>query len=136
MLAQVCLKSQRSNINSKLQFSMSLSDQYVYRVVTTRSAFKYPWCFLLLIVYLSAAAHISVENGWGSCWHINILRVKGQALIKNSNFLSVCVTKYELWNGCYLVRHHVSMVFLRLTVYQSAAGCISGGTKVGYMLEQ
>ena len=44
--------------------------------------------------------------------------------------------QYELRNGCYLERHHVPMVFLRLTVYQSAAGCISGGTKVGYMLKQ
>ena len=44
--------------------------------------------------------------------------------------------QYELWNGSYLVRHQVSMVFLRLIGYQSAAGCISGGAKVGYMLEQ
>ena len=49
--------------------------------------------------------------------------------------MSLC-DQHELRNGFYLVRHHVSMVFLRLTVYQSAAGCISDGTKVGDMLEE
>ena len=49
--------------------------------------------------------------------------------------MSLC-DQYELWNGRYLVRLQVSMVFLRLKIHQSAAGCISGGTKVGYILEQ
>ena len=57
------------------------------------------------------------EIGWGSCWHINISRVKGQALIQNSYFLWVCVTNMNYGMVAIgLVRHLLSMVFLRLTV--------------------
>ena len=37
-----------------------------------------PMVFLLLLVYLSAVAYISVEISLGSCWRRDILRVKGQ----------------------------------------------------------
>ena len=41
----------------------------------------------LLLVYLGAVAYISVEISLGSCWRSDILRVKGQGLITNCNFL-------------------------------------------------
>ena len=40
--------------------------------------------------YLGAVAYISVEISLGSCWHRDILRVKGQAF-SNCNFLWLCV---------------------------------------------
>ena len=43
--------------------------------------------FKLLLVYLGAVAYISVEVSLGSCWRRNILKVKGQALFTNCNFL-------------------------------------------------
>ena len=89
--------------------------------------------FLQVIVYFSAAAYISVEICWGSCWHIwhiNISKVKGQASIQNSNFFASLCGQYK-FNMEWL-----PSCIHGVTVYQSAAGCISGGTKVGYMLEQ
>ena len=50
-----------------------------HRVVTTRCAIKYPWCFLLLLIYLSAVTGISEERNLGPCWRKDILRVKCQA---------------------------------------------------------
>ena len=50
-----------------------------------------PMVFLLLLVYLGAVAYISVEISLGSCWRRDILRVKGQALFTNCNFLWLCV---------------------------------------------
>ena len=47
--------------------------------------------FLLPLVYLGAVAYISVEISLGSCWRRDILRVKGQALFTNCNFLWLCV---------------------------------------------
>ena len=41
---------------------------------------------LLPLVYLGAAAYISVEINLGSCWRRYILRVKGHALFTNCNF--------------------------------------------------
>ena len=41
---------------------------------------------LLLLVYLSAVAYISVEISLGSCWRRDILWVEGQELITNCNF--------------------------------------------------
>ena len=76
---------------------------------------------LLLLVYLGAVAYISVEVSLGSCWRRNILKVKGQALFTNCNFLWLCVIcnhrmvttrcaiKY-LWQGwikCFLHRSKV-----------------------------
>ena len=47
--------------------------------------------FLLLLVYLGTVVYISVEIGLGSFWCRDILRVKGQALFPNCNFLWLCV---------------------------------------------
>ena len=46
-----------------------------------------PMVSLLLLVYLSGAVYISIEISLGSCWCRDILRVKGQGLITNCNFL-------------------------------------------------
>ena len=46
-----------------------------------------PMVFLLLLVYLGAVAYICVQISFGSCWRRDILRVKGQALFTNCNFL-------------------------------------------------
>ena len=50
-----------------------------------------PTVSLLLLVYLSAVVYISTEISLGSCWCRDILRVKGQGLITNCNFLRLCV---------------------------------------------
>ena len=50
-----------------------------------------PMVFLLPLVYQGAVACISVEISLGSCWRRDILRVKGQALFTNCNFLWLCV---------------------------------------------
>ena len=47
--------------------------------------------FLLLLVYLGTVVYISVEISLGSFWRRGILRVKGQALFTNCNFLWLCV---------------------------------------------
>ena len=49
-----------------------------------------PMVFLLLLVYLGVA-YISVEISLGSFWRRDILRVKGQTLFTNCNFLWLCV---------------------------------------------
>ena len=46
-----------------------------------------PMVSVLLLVYLSAVVYISIEISLGSCWCRDILRVKGQGLITNCNFL-------------------------------------------------
>ena len=46
-----------------------------------------PLVFLLHLVYVGAVAYISVEINLGSCWRRDILRVKGQVLFTNCNFL-------------------------------------------------
>ena len=46
-----------------------------------------PMVFLIPLVDLGAVAYISVEISLGSCWRRDILRVKGQALFTNCNFL-------------------------------------------------
>ena len=50
-----------------------------------------PMVFLLLLVYLGTVAYISVEISLGSFWRKDILRIKGQALFTNCNFLWLCV---------------------------------------------
>ena len=62
----------------------SLNSHYLMRQ-------QVPMVFLLLLVYLGAIAYISEEISLGSCWRRDILRVKGQALITNCNFLWLCV---------------------------------------------
>ena len=48
---------------------------------------KVPMVFLLLLVYLGTVVYISVEISLGSFWRRYILRVKGQTLFTNCNFL-------------------------------------------------
>ena len=43
--------------------------------------------FLLLLVYLGTVVYVSVGISLGSFWRMDILRVKGQALFTNCNFL-------------------------------------------------
>ena len=62
----------------------SLSGHYLMRQ-------KVPMAFLLPLVYLGAVVYISVEISLGSVWRRDILRVKGQALFTNCNFLWLCV---------------------------------------------
>ena len=62
----------------------SLSGHYLMRQ-------QVPMMFLLLLVYLGTVAYISVEISLGSYWRRDILRVKGQALFTNCNFLWLCV---------------------------------------------
>ena len=50
-----------------------------------------PMVVLLPLVYLGVVAYISVEISLGSCWRRDILRIKGQALFTNCNFLWLCV---------------------------------------------
>ena len=52
---------------------------------------KVPMVFLLLLVYLGTVVYISVEISLDSFWRRDILRVKGQALFTNCNFLWLCV---------------------------------------------
>ena len=85
MLAQGYFKGQRSSIIHKLQLFMTLCDmQSLSGNYSMRH--QVPMVSLLLSVYLSAVAYISVEISLGSCWHRGILRVKGQRLITNCNF--------------------------------------------------
>ena len=46
-----------------------------------------PMVSLLLLIYLSDVAYISVEISLGSSLRRDILKVKGQGLITNCNFL-------------------------------------------------
>ena len=62
----------------------SLSGRHLMRL-------QVPMVFLLLLVHLGTVAYISVEISLGSFWRRDILRVKGQALFTNCNFLWVCV---------------------------------------------
>ena len=62
----------------------SLSGHYLMRQ-------KVPMVFLLLLVNLGTVVYISVEESLGLFWRRNILRVKGQALFTNCNFLWLCV---------------------------------------------
>ena len=48
---------------------------------------KVPMMFLLLLVYLGSVVYTSVEISFSSFWRRDILRVKGQALFTNCNFL-------------------------------------------------
>ena len=58
----------------------SLSGHYLMRQ-------KVPMVFLLLLFYLGTVVYISVEISLGSFWRRGMLRVKGQALFTNCNFL-------------------------------------------------
>ena len=58
----------------------SLSGHYLVRQ-------NVPIVFLLFLVYLGTVVYISVEISLGSFWRRDILRVKGQTLFTNCNFL-------------------------------------------------
>ena len=60
-------------------------------MATIWCAKKYPWCFLLLLVYLGTVVYVSVEISLGSFWRRDISRVKGQALFTICNFLWLSV---------------------------------------------
>ena len=90
MLAQGYFEGQRSSIIHKLQLLMTLCDmQSSSGNYSMRH--QVPMVSLLVLVYLSAVAYISTEISLGSCWRKDILRVKGQGLITNCNFLWLCV---------------------------------------------
>ena len=107
MLAQEYFKGQWSSINSKLHFLWVCVTNMQYRVVTTWCAIKYPWCFTSYSLSNCCCLHFCrIRLGL-----MNILRVKGQALIPNCNFLWVCMTNVNHRVVSYLVRHQVSVVF-------------------------
>ena len=84
------LKGQKSSKNHKMWVGainmQSLSGHYLMRQ-------QVPMVFLLLLVYLGTVSYISVEISLGSFWRRDILRVKGQALFTNCNFLWLCVIR-------------------------------------------
>ena len=91
MLAQGFLRAKGQAKITKCYFlwvgginMQSLSGHYLMRQ-------KVPIVFLLLLVYLGPVVYISVEISLGSFWRRDILRVKGQALFTNCNFLWLCV---------------------------------------------
>ena len=92
MLAQGYFKGQRSSIIHKLQLFMTMCDMQ-------SSSGNYsmhhqvPMVSLLLLVYRSVVAYISVEISLGSCLRKDILRVKSQGLTTNCNFLWLCDTQ-------------------------------------------
>ena len=132
MLAQGYFKGQRSSTFTNCIFMtlcdmQSSSGNYSMR-------HQVPMVSLLLLVYVTAVAYISVEISLGSCWRRDILRVKGQGLITNCNFL------WFLWllcdiqssSGNYSMRHQVPMVSLLLLVNLSAVACISEKRNLGW----
>ena len=58
----------------------SFSGHYLMRL-------QVPMVFLLLLLYLGTVAYISIEISLASFCCMDILRVKGQALFTNCNFL-------------------------------------------------
>ena len=110
LLALGYFKGQRSRINHKLQLFMTLCDmQSLSGNYSMRH--QVPMVFLLLLVYLSAVACISEERNLGPCLPKDILRVKGQAKIKNFNFLWVGAINMHLLSGHYMMCRQVSMSF-------------------------
>ena len=91
MLEQGYFWGTRANFH-KLQLFMTLCDMQS-SIGNFSMRHQVPMVFLLLLVYLSVVAYISVEISLGSCWRRDILRVKGQRLITNCNFLWICVNK-------------------------------------------
>ena len=89
-----------------------------------------PIVFLLLLVYLSAVAYISVEIRLDSCWRRDILRVKGKGLITNWHFrMTLCDMQSS--SGYYSTRHQVPILSLLLLVYLSAVAYISVEISLG-----
>ena len=86
---------ERSKVKQKSQ-NVTFSELAQYKICNHLSGRhltrqQVPMVFLFLLVYLGAVAYISVEISLGSCWRRDVLRVKGQALFTNCNFLWLCV---------------------------------------------
>ena len=71
---------------SQIAFFMTLSDMQTSSG-NYSMRHQVPMVSLLLLVYVSAIAYISVEISLGFCWRRDTLRVKGQGLLTNCNFL-------------------------------------------------
>ena len=88
MLAQGFLRGQRSSKNLKMLLFVSWRNKYA---IIEWPLFDAPTSthgvFFLFLVYLGTVAYISVEISLGSFWRRDILRVKGQALFTDCNFL-------------------------------------------------
>ena len=101
MLAQGFLRVKGQAKSTKCYFlwvgtinMQSLSGHYLMRQ-------QVPMVVLLLLVYLGTVAYSSVEIRLDLCWRKDILRVKGQALFTNCNFLWLCDTQSS--SGNYLI---------------------------------
>ena len=84
-------KVQRSSKNHKMLLFVSWRNKYAIIEWSLFDGPQVPMVFLLLLVHLGTVAYISVEISLGSFWRRDILRVKGQALFTNCNFLWLCV---------------------------------------------
>ena len=60
-------------------------------MTTIWCAKQYPWCFLLLLVYLGTVVYVSVEISLGSFWRRDILRSKVKHYSQISTFY------YSVW---------------------------------------
>ena len=83
-------KGQRSSTNHKMLLFVSWLNQYAiiewppFDAPTSTHCVLTSFSFFFLI---SAVPYISVEISLGPCWRRDILRVKGQGLTTNCNFL-------------------------------------------------
>ena len=88
MLVRGYFKGQRSSIIHNLQFFTTLSDmQSSSGNYSIRH--QVPMVSLLLLVYLSIVAYISVEISLGSCWRRNILGSKVRINHKSQLFMNM-----------------------------------------------
>ena len=86
LLVQGYFEGQRSRINRKLQLFVTLCDmQSLSGSYSMRH--QLPMVVLLILAYLSAVTCISEKKKFGSMLAQGYLKVKGQAYIKNCNFL-------------------------------------------------
>ena len=93
---------------------LSLSGHYLMRQ-------QVPMVFLLLLVYLGTVAYISVEISLGSFWRRDILRVKGQALFTNFNFLWLCV--HGVICNCWVATIWCAIKYPRCPFFFSLSKC-------------
>ena len=96
----------------------SLSGRHLMRL-------QVPMVFLLPLVYLGVVAYLSVEVSLGSCWR---MRVKGQGLITNCNFLWLCVICNH---QVITTRCVIKYPWCLLLVYVSAVAYISVDISLG-----
>ena len=123
LLVRGYFKGQRSRIYHRLQLFMTLCDMQSWSG-NYSMRHQVPMVFLLLLIYLSAVACISEERNLGPCWRKDILRVKGQAQIKQNFCMWVGTINMNLLSGHYVMRRQVSMPFLLLLLYLITAACI------------